>query len=194
MAGLAHPQGWALSRAGFAKTSRGGEETSMVDPGLTTLEAVALAVRSEIESTDIYEKLAARVKNPVVKTILTDLAADEEKHRQGLMNLYKRMLGDQEAAIPESDGREKKMDLAGDAAYEQVLKAARDKEFDSERFYKEAAGKVREYRTQMFFLDVAESERKHAATLQKLLDQLKEDPHWFERDEADPYKGHHVGP
>ena len=166
----------------------------MVDPGLTTLEAVALAVRSEIESTDIYETLAARVKNPEVRTILTDLAADEEKHRQGLMNLYQRMLGDQEAAIPESDGREKKLDLAGDAAYEDVLRAARDKEFDSERFYKQAADRVREYRTRMFFLDVAESERKHAATLQKLLDQLKEDPHWFERDAADPYKGQHVGP
>ena len=166
----------------------------MVDPGLTTLEAVALAVRSEIESTDIYEKLAARVKNPEVKKILTELADDEEKHRQGLMNLYQRMLGDQEAAIPESDGREKKMNLAEDAAYEQVLQAARDKEFDSENFYKEAAAKVREYRTRMFFLDVAESERKHAATLQKLLDRLKEDPHWFERDEADPYKGQHVGP
>jgi rubrerythrin len=86
------------------------------------------------------------------------------------------------------------MDLAGDAAYEDVLQAARDKEFDSERFYKDAAGRVREYRTRMFFLDVAESERKHAATLQKLLDQLKEDPHWFEREEADPYKGQHVGP
>lgn len=166
----------------------------MVDPGLTTLEAVALAVRSEIESTDIYEKLAARVKNSEVRAILTDLAGDEEKHRQGLMNLYKRMLGDQEAAIPESDGRAKKMDLADDVDYEQVLQAARDKEFDSENFYKDAAGKVREYRTRMFFLDVAESERKHAATLQKLLDRLKEDPHWFERDQADPYKGQHVGP
>ena len=64
----------------------------MVDPRLTTLEAVALAVRSEIESTDLYEKLAQRVKNPEVKEILEDLAADEEKHRQGLMNLYQRML------------------------------------------------------------------------------------------------------
>jgi len=166
----------------------------MVDPRLTTLEAVALAVRSEIESTDLYEKLALRVKNPEVKKVLDELAADEEKHRQGLMNLYKRMLDDQDPAIPESDGRAKEMNLQPDAAYVDVLTAARDKEVDSENFYKNAAQNVLEYRTRMFFLDVAESERKHAATLQKLLDRLKEDPHWFEREEADPYKGQHVGP
>ena len=166
----------------------------MVDPRLTTLEAVALAVRSEIESTDLYENLAQRVKNPEVKTVLTDLAADEERHRIGLMSLYTRMLGDQEPALPSGDGRQKTLDLPENPDYADVITAARDKEVDSENFYKNAAENVTEYRTRMFFLDVAESERKHAATLQKLLDRLKEDPHWFEREEADPYKGQHVGP
>lgn len=166
----------------------------MVDPRLTTLEAVALAVRSEIESTDLYEKLAERVKNPEVKKVLEDLAGDEEKHRQGLMNLYTRLLDGQEPVLPQSDGRRKELGLKPDAAYADVLTAARDKEIDSEAFYKKAAQDVVEYRTRMFFLDVAESERKHAATLQKLLDRLKEDPHLFDRQEADPFKGQHVGP
>lgn len=166
----------------------------MVNPRLTTLEAVALAVRSEIESTDLYENLAQRVKNPEVKTVLTDLAADEERHRLGLMSLYTRMLGEQEPALPAGDGRQKTIDLPENPDYADVITAARDKEVDSENFYKNAAESVTEYRTRMFFLDVAESERKHAATLQKLLDRLKEDPHWFEREEADPYKGQHVGP
>ncbi len=166
----------------------------MVDAHLTTLEAVALAVRSEIESTDLYEDLARKVGNPEVQQVLRELAADEERHRQGLMVLYQRMLGDQQAAIPGADGREKRISLPEEPAYVDVITAARDKELDSEAFYRQAADRVREHRTRMFFLDVAESERKHAATLQKLLDRLREDPHWFERQEADPYKGQHVGP
>jgi rubrerythrin len=166
----------------------------MVDAGLTTLEAVALAVRSEIESTNLYEKLAERVKNPEVKMVMKELAADEENHRQALMGLYTKMLGGQEPSIPDKDGRDKKMAISPDAEYADIIRAARDKEVDSEDFYKKAAERVKDYRTRMFFLDVAESERKHAATLQKLLDRLKEDPHWFERDKADPFKGMHVGP
>ena len=59
----------------------------MVHRDLTTLEAVALAVRSEIESTNLYEKLVDRVKNPEVKKMLKDLAADEEMHRESLVPL-----------------------------------------------------------------------------------------------------------
>jgi rubrerythrin len=166
----------------------------MVHRNLTTLEAVALAVRSEIESTNLYENLAEKAKNPEVKKILKELAADEEQHREALMNLYSEMLGGEEPSIPEEDGRKKKVELNQDADHLTVITAARDKELDSEVFYKKAANTVLDYKTRMFFLEVAESERRHASTLQKMLDKLQEDPHWFEREDADPYKSMHVGP
>jgi rubrerythrin len=166
----------------------------MVHHELTNLEAVALAVRSEIDSTDLYGKLASRVKNPDVRQLLEDLAADEEKHRKGLMNLYLEMLGDQEPSIPEQDGRDKKIDLDPEADYLAVMTAARDKEQESEAFYSKAATTVLDFKTRSFFLELADSERRHAAMLQRMVEKLKEDPHWFDRVDADPFKGTHLGP
>ncbi|MFQ5599209.1 MAG: ferritin family protein [Candidatus Krumholzibacteriia bacterium] len=166
----------------------------MVDRNLTTLEAVALAVRSEMESTHLYEELTGRVRNPAVIDVLKKMAADEEEHRTALMNLYQEMLGGEAPSIPERDGRDKELDLDPDADYLAVITAARDKELASETFYKQAAERVVDYKTRMFFIELAETERRHASTLQKQVDKLREDPHWFDREEADPYRSVHEGP
>ena len=163
----------------------------MVHQDLTPLEAVALAVRSEMESTDLYEKLTDRVRNPEVVTVLKELAADEEHHRVALMRLYEEMLEGQEPSIPASDGRKKIWDIDPDADFLTIMTRARDKEYDSETFYKDAAEKVRDYKTRMFFVELAETERRHAVVLQKQVEKLKEDPHWFDRAEADQF---HEGP
>jgi rubrerythrin len=166
----------------------------VVDRNLTMLEAVALAVRSEIDSTDLYGDLAKKVRNAAVRDMLEDLAHDEETHRVGLMKFYQKLLEGQEPSIPERDGRAKFMELGDEPDYLGLVTAARDKELDSEAFYKEASEKVLDYKTRMFFLDLAESERKHAAVLQKQVEKLQEDPHWFDREDDDPFKPMHVGP
>lgn len=166
----------------------------MVHRELTTLEAVALAVRSEINSTNLYVDLAKKVKNPSVRQVLNELAADEERHRQTLMKMYGEMLGGQEPSIPEEDGRGKKIELGPSVEYKAVILAAVAKERDSEDFYQKAAENVTDYKTRMFFLETAENERHHATTLQQLADRLEEDPHCFDREDADPFKPMHVGP
>lgn len=156
----------------------------MVDRQLTMLEAVAMAVRSEIESTDLYEKLIPRVKNPSVQEMLQDLAADEEKHRASLMAMYEEMLEGQKPSIPTSDGRKKQWDIDPDADFLTIMTKARDKEYDSEAFYQNAAERVQDYKTRMFFIDLAETERRHAVVLQEQVEKLQADPHWFDREDA----------
>jgi rubrerythrin len=163
----------------------------VVHEDLTPLEAVALAVRSEIESTDLYEKLTERVGNPQVKKLLTDLAQDEEKHRVGLMKLYQEMLGGEEPSVPTADGRKKQWDIDPEADFLTIMTKARDKELDSERFYKDAADKVRDYKTRMFFVELAQVERQHAVLLDKQVRKLQQDPHWFDRPEEESV---HEGP
>jgi len=162
----------------------------MFNQTLTPLEAVAFAVRSEMESTDLYGKLIEKVRNPEVKRMLTDLAQDEEKHRVGLMSLYRRMLGDEEPSIPRDDGRKKEWDIDPDAEPLTVMKKARDKELDSELFYQEAAKRVQDFKTRMFFIELAETERRHAIVLDAQVEKLQADPHWFEREDG----AIHVGP
>lgn len=110
------------------------------------------------------------------------------------MKLYEDMLDGQEPAIPETDGRRKEMEIDPEADYPTVIEAARDKERNSEAFYKKAAATVVDFKTRRFFLQTAEQERHHAGTLQELLDRLREDPHCFDRQDMDPFKGMHVGP
>jgi rubrerythrin len=166
----------------------------VVDPKLTILEAVALAVRSEIESTELYAELADRVRNPEVKKLMRALAADEEKHRESLMALHEKLLAGKEPSIPRQDGRATTMELPSEPDYLAVVTAARDKEKISEAFYKAAADQVDDEKARMFFLEVAEAERVHAARLQRLVDKLEEDPRWPEREQAGSGKGMHTGP
>ncbi len=162
----------------------------MLNEKLTPLEAVAFAVRSEMESTDLYAKLIEKVRNPEVKRILRDLAEDEEQHRMGLMRLYRRMLGDEEPSIPLEDGREKSWEIDPDAEPLVVMTKARDKELDSERFYQDAAKRVQDFKTRMFFIELAETERRHAVLLDAQVQKLQADPHWFDRED----KAVHMGP
>jgi rubrerythrin len=161
----------------------------MLNEKLTPLEAVAFAVRSEMESTNLYAKLIEKVRNPEVKRILTELADDEEKHRVGLMNLYRRMLGGEEPSIPMEDGRKKEWDIDPDAEPLVVMTKARDKELDSELFYQEAAKRVQDFKTRMFFIELAETERRHAILLDAQVRKLQADPHWFEREDQSVHLG-----
>lgn len=161
----------------------------MVDRALTSLEALALAVRSEIESTHLYDALASRAENPEARRLLRELAADEESHRAALMKRYRRLLGDQEPSIPLDDGRDKRVSLGADADYEAVIRGAHAKEVVSELFYKKAALEVNEFKTRAFFLDLAETERQHAVALGRMLKQLMKDPHWLDRKEQAVHEG-----
>jgi erythrin-vacuolar iron transport family protein len=163
----------------------------MFNDKLTPLEAVAFAVRSEMESTNLYAKLIEKVRNPEVKRMLTELAEDEEEHRIGLMNLYRRMLGDEEPSIPLEDGRKKSWEIDPDAEPLLVMSKARDKELDSEQFYQDAAKRVQDFKTRMFFIELAETERRHAIVLGAQVEKLKADPHWFDRVDD---KAVHMGP
>ena len=162
----------------------------MLNDKLTPLEAVAFAVRSEMESTHLYENLIRKVRNPEVKRMLQELADDEEKHRIGLMSLYRRMLGGEEPSIPAQDGREKSWDIDPDTEPLIVMTKARDKELDSERFYQDAAKRVQDFKTRMFFVELAETERRHAIVLDAQVQKLQADPHWFDRED----KAVHMGP
>ncbi len=174
----------------------------MVHEDLTPLEAVALAVRSEIESTNLYAKVIERVRNPEVIRMLEEMAAEEEHHRDALLDLYREMLGGQDPSVPVSDGRMKEKlteagetwDIDPNADFLTIMTKARDKELDSEEFYKNAAERVREHKTRTFFIELAETERKHAIRLQKEVERLEQDPHWFEREELEGFKPVHEGP
>jgi rubrerythrin len=65
----------------------------------TTLLVAAL--KSEIDSKEIYQHTANRVNNALLKDKLTFLASEEEKHRNIIEGIYKDKFPNEELQIPE---------------------------------------------------------------------------------------------
>ncbi|MBN2346031.1 MAG: ferritin family protein [Candidatus Aminicenantes bacterium] len=59
------------------------------------------AIKSEIESRDVYARVAGRVKNAFLKERLEFLAAEEEKHRDALAKLFSQRFPGRDAVVPE---------------------------------------------------------------------------------------------
>jgi rubrerythrin len=59
------------------------------------------AIRSEIDSKEVYQHIADRVKNSLLKDKLNFLASEEEKHRRIIEGVYRETFGDKELHIPE---------------------------------------------------------------------------------------------
>lgn len=67
-----------------------------------TMEDIFLsALKSEIDSKNIYENLASRVKNYMLKDKLKFLAGEEEKHRLFFVNIYKKTYPKKKITLPD---------------------------------------------------------------------------------------------
>jgi len=60
------------------------------------------ALRSEIDSKLVYEQVADRVANALLKDKLKFISAEEEKHRSVIEGVYKERFPNKEIAIPEN--------------------------------------------------------------------------------------------
>ena len=69
--------------------------------GYSLRELLLGAIKSEIESREIYTKLSGVVRNAFLKNRLVFLAAEEGKHREFLEGLFREMFNEGPAAIPE---------------------------------------------------------------------------------------------
>jgi len=66
----------------------------------TLEELLQAAIKSEIESNEVYTKLAGRVGNFVLKDRLNFLADEELKHKKFVESLHKKKLPDIEITLP----------------------------------------------------------------------------------------------
>jgi rubrerythrin len=69
--------------------------------GLSKEELFVSAIKSEVESREVYSRLSESVRNVFLKDRLTFLASEEEKHRAFLESAFRREFTDQELILPE---------------------------------------------------------------------------------------------
>lgn len=152
-----------------------------MEKNLTSVEAVGLAIRSEEDAAEFYNKVAKLVKNDLVRAKYESLAKEEVGHRLILVNLYKRMTGEN-TAPPPIPGRpstaEGGFPMALEAM-EDILNFAIAREQEAQVFYKKAATATADISGKRTFEYLADIERGHELSLKAELDAYKRDKNWY---------------
>ncbi len=158
-----------------------------------TLEDLLLAaMKSEIESTEVYTKIARQVKNGLLKDKLKFLASEEEKHKTFVEQLYKAKFPRKKILVPQTTPVPLPPFVIPDedTALSTLIKRAMQAEKSAHEFYqglsKQFTKEKKIHNTLSYFADM---ELQHY----KILEIEKESMDRFE--EADVYWDMvHVGP
>lgn len=141
---------------------------------MNTLE---FALKMEMDGKAYYEKLAFETTVAALKTIFTNLAADEQKH----YDTVKMMCDEVSTSMADSTALDKAknifQDLIKDKASDEGLKKSLDGyqhamqvELDSVKFYEEMAAKEKDPKNKQLLLTIAGEEKKHFNIMENLYD------------------------
>jgi len=145
------------------------------DTGLKTLaelteeEVIALAVSSEEEDSRIYMTFAMRLRAdyPATAQMFEEMAAEEQEHKNMLLDLYKRRFGQQMPYITRQDVRgflkRSPIWLMKDLRIDKVRRQAEIMELEAGNFYAKAAEQARDVEVRKLLGDLALIEKGHQA-------------------------------
>lgn len=141
------------------------------------------AIKSEIESRELYRKMANKTNNDLLKDKLEFLSREEEKHQKILEDIYKKNLRKEEIVLPkETPVPLPKINIKEDTPLSKLFRQAMEAEKAAYDFYISLAEKVKNessvYNTLRYF---SKMEMEHY----KILELEKETVEGFEA--ADVY-------
>jgi erythrin-vacuolar iron transport family protein len=134
---------------------------------LSEQELLALAITSEDEDSRIYRGFAMGLRDQYAASAKAfDAMSEEEiRHRDLLINLYRRKFGEYLPLIRRTDVkgfiRHKPLWLARTLRIEVVRKVVETMEYESEHFYRKAAETARDPTVRKLLLELAEVESQH---------------------------------
>jgi len=148
--------------------------------GLTSLEALGIAIRSEQDSSDIYLELAARIEDPIIRRRFELLASEEEQHRRYLSDQYKELAGDVPLELPPSQLPLGMITPEERSRWklEEVLDLAIDEERRSREFYLKAARDTTDLSGRAMFRFLADMEYQHWMILAQEKDMVVRYPNY----------------
>jgi len=149
------------------------------------------AIKSEVESSKLYLKIAKKTKNGLLQDKLEFLSKEEDKHRLFVEDVYKNHFPDKEIKLPkENPVPSPEIEINDEMPVSKLLKNAMKAEEHACDFYESLAERFESgskiHNTLLYFADM---EKGHY----KILEMEKESMERFE--EADEYwPMMHVGP
>ncbi|MBN2527947.1 MAG: ferritin family protein [Deltaproteobacteria bacterium] len=162
------------------------------------VSSLQIAINNEVREEKYYLAEAARSKNPVVKTLLTNLAGEEFAHQKWIVKRHERMLETgqwpEELTIEESDlslaEELNKLNYQSDVTRQHddddiaCLNKAVQFEMEAADFYFSLAKKATNPKEEAFFHYLGKLEQDHMASIRDSLAYL-EDPEGYFTGKAD---------
>ncbi len=136
---------------------------------LTEQEVLALAISNEEEDSRIYLTFALRLRAdyPATAQMFEEMAAEEQDHKNMLLDVYSRRFGPQMPYITRQDVRgflkRSPMWLMKDLRIEKVRRQAEIMELEAGNFYAKAAEQTRDVEVRKLLGDLALIEKGHQA-------------------------------
>ena len=145
---------------------------------LTEREVLAVAISSEEEDSRIYMSFAEDLKEryPDSAKIFEEMAEEERGHRHMLLELYEQRFGPHLPPIRRDDVkgflRRRPIWLTKNLSLDTIRKEVETMEFQAERFYVKAAEQAQDVGVRRLLGDLAEAEKGHEKTAERLTDQI----------------------
>jgi rubrerythrin len=161
----------------------------MIEKETTSLEALGIAIRAEIDTAEIYNELSNRVSNENLKNRLILLSKEEYKHKKILEEKYKELFSDIDLFLPPSilPKEINSSDLREQISIIELLKYAIDEEKRARQFYLESAEKVDDLSGKQMFKYLADMEFSHQMILSAEYELLLKYP-YYHINEREPWK------
>lgn len=149
---------------------------------LTALEALGIAIRSEIDAQEVYSDLADMCGDELLKNRFLSLFHEERRHQTLLEKKYKEMFPETDLVLPQSQlptevvesNNRKKMNI------KDVLQLAINEEKRAREFYLDCAGTVKDLSGNRMFRFLADMEFSHQMMLTAELELIEKYPSYME--------------
>lgn len=134
---------------------------------LTEREILALAIQLEEEDSRVYADFAEGLEEtyPTTAKMFREMQAEESRHRQSLIDMYKQRFGDHIPLIRRQDVKgfveRRPLWLVRPLGIHAVRKQVETMELETQRFYERALERVSDASTRKLLGDLAEIERQH---------------------------------
>ncbi len=144
---------------------------------LTEREILALAITLEEEDARTYGDIADALATnyPASAKIFEEMIAHETEHRRRLAELYRSRFGDHIMMIHRQDVRgfvrRRPVWLTKNLKLDRIRKEAASMELETRNFYIKGAAKATDVGIRELLMDLAEQERDHARTAERLTEQ-----------------------
>ena len=148
---------------------------------LSEQEILALAISSEEDDARIYRTYAERLREdfPASAAIFDGMAAEEDGHRQRLIDLHKVRFGNVIPLIRREHVSgfyaRRPVWLVENLGIERMREEAEAMERDAERFYRAAAARTTDADTRKLLGDLAAAEAGHGETADRLIEEHLDD-------------------